>query len=267
MLAFPEPHDRCFIRGVDAEMKSANSLDGDDFARGQAIDASRDRIVGGNRGAIRGDESKLRAAIPARIWLRMEAPIGGILIFRLASSAHRKLRHRSLRPVVGYSPRNREARAAIGAIQKWIAIAPVVAIEQFAQAIRAGGGIGGNAGGDAAADFAGNDAETGIAVRLDLADGHRVNARQCGRFGAETEEKRFDAVVRALDLDDDSIGVVADESGQAFLKREAVNEGAEADALHHTAHPRFSSPMRRLARFWFWSRFVQWDRTSHRRPA
>ena len=41
----------------------------------------------------------------------------------------------------------------------------------------------------------------------------------------------------ALDLDDDTFGVVADVAGQAELGGQTVDERSEADALHHARYP------------------------------
>ena len=49
--------------------------------------------------------------------------------------------------------------------------------------------------------------------------------------------KRSTSAARALDLDEDAFGVVADVAGQAELGRQAVHERPEPDALDHAGHP------------------------------
>jgi hypothetical protein len=48
-------------------------------------------------------------------------------------------------------------------------------------------------------------------------------------------EKFLEVYFVPLDLDGDAIGVVADEAGELGLVREAINEGAKADALDDAA--------------------------------
>ena len=45
MLALAETHDGGFIRGVDAQMESADALDGEDLAGEEAVDGFGDRGV------------------------------------------------------------------------------------------------------------------------------------------------------------------------------------------------------------------------------
>src|SRR5947199_146563 len=73
-----------------------------------------------------------------------------VVILGLALRAHGEDRHRGLRPVVGNTAGDGEARAAVGAVDKRIAVTPVAGIEKFAQAIGTGGRIGRNAGADLA---------------------------------------------------------------------------------------------------------------------
>ncbi len=117
-------------------------------------------ILRRNLRAIRRLQPNTRPANPARIRLRVKAPIQRIVVFRLARRAHGELRHRGLRPVIGNPPRNREARPAIGAVQKRIAIPAVRRIEQLAQAIRAGRRVGRNPGAHLALHLAGDNPES-----------------------------------------------------------------------------------------------------------
>ena len=160
VLALAQAHDGGFVGGVDGEMESADAFDGHDFAGDEAVDSLRqpDRLRRiGAPSAV--DEPELRAAVPAGIGLGVEAAVEWIVVLGLAGGAHFEARHRGLRAVVGDAAGDGEARAAVGAIEKWIAVAAVGGIEQFAQAVGAGGGVGGNAGAHAAEDFAGDDAE------------------------------------------------------------------------------------------------------------
>ena len=92
----------------------------------------------------------MRPANPASVRLCVEAAIQRVVILRLAQRAHGELRHRGLRPVIRNAPRDREARSAVGAVEKGIAIAPVRGIKQLSQAIQARRRIRRNAGTDLA---------------------------------------------------------------------------------------------------------------------
>ena len=77
------------------------------------------------------------------------------IVFVPAFRAHRECLHRGVRAVVGQGLDDAEARAAVGAVGERITVAAIFGIEDFAQAIRAGGDVRQNERGFAAADFAG----------------------------------------------------------------------------------------------------------------
>ena len=49
VLALAQPHHRSFVGRIDAQMKSADALDGQNLAGGEAVDGCGNRIVGRNR--------------------------------------------------------------------------------------------------------------------------------------------------------------------------------------------------------------------------
>ena len=85
-----------------------------------------------------GRRRNLRSANWASIRLGMESTIVGIVVFRLAVGAHSKRRHRSGRTVVWDVLNNRVARAAIGAICKWIEVTAVAWCGRIAKTLSAG---------------------------------------------------------------------------------------------------------------------------------
>ena len=196
-------------------MKAADALDGHDLAGHQAVDRRSHRIVGRNLCSVWRDQPDARPAHRAGVGLRVEAAVRGIVVLRLAGRAHGEARHRGLRTVVGNAARDGEARAAVGAVQKWIAVAAVVGIEQLAQAVRAGGRVGGNAGADlAAASLATMRKSCSRLWTERLAHRNRVDARKRRRLGFEPAAKCFHPLGRPLNLDRHPAGIVADESRQ-----------------------------------------------------
>lgn len=84
----------------------------------------------------------MRPAVKAGIGLRMKAPVKWVGILRGAFGAHGKAIHRGGRSVIRQRADDGKARAAVGAVDKGVVIASVGGIEQFAQAVVAGGDIG-----------------------------------------------------------------------------------------------------------------------------
>ena len=76
-----------------------------------------------------------RSTAGTRVRLRVIPPIRRILVLRPARAAHLEPRHRRQRPVVGDAAHDREPRAAVGAVDERVAVAPVGRVEQLAQAV------------------------------------------------------------------------------------------------------------------------------------
>src|SRR6266567_9641321 len=127
-------------------MKSTDAFDRHHLAIDQPVDASGDRIVRDDRISVSTDEPDMRTAVPAGVGLGVEAAIQRVVVLPLAGMAHREGSHRGLRSVVRDAARDGEPRAAIGAVQKWIAIAAIAWVKQFAEAIGASSRVGGNSG-------------------------------------------------------------------------------------------------------------------------
>ena len=195
----------------------------------------------------------------------MEAAVQRVVVLALTGRAHGELRHRGLRAVVGDAAGDGEARTAVGAVQKGIAVAAVEGREQLAQAIRAGGRIGRNPGTHTSSHLAGDDLESrpsgkDFAGRSQFAHRDRVDARQGRRLGAQATEKGIHALFRPFDLDGDPAGVVADKARQALLQGQPVDKRTVANALHHAAD-------QRRAPYSIWLGLSHQEKASHRRPA
>ena len=196
-------------------------------------------VSGRNRSAVGGDERELRAAVPAGVGLGVEAAVGGIVVLGLAGGAHLEARHGGLRAVVGNAAGDGVARAAVGAVEKGIAIAAVRGREQFAEAVGTGGGVCGNSRRYAAEDFAGNDAEARFAggMRSRAPRRSRCARAAAPQSGGATRNASIECC-RTFDFDGDAVGVVADEAGQMFFRSKAIDKGTKSDALHNAADSR-----------------------------
>src|SRR5947209_14997287 len=71
----------------------------------------------------------------------METSIRWIVVVCLAGGAHREDTHSRLVAVIGHILNNREARAAVGAVDERIAVTAVLRIKELMQAIITNGGI------------------------------------------------------------------------------------------------------------------------------
>jgi len=72
----------------------------------------------------------------------MKAPVKRIIVFTPAGRTHGEDAHRGLIAIIGDILNNREARPAVGAVDKRVVVAPVIRIEKFVQAIVTERGIG-----------------------------------------------------------------------------------------------------------------------------
>ena len=88
------------------------------------------------------EQFQRRAALRTGDRLGVEPPIGRIAVFRQALRTHRERGHRRPRTIVGQLANDRPSRAAVGAIGKRVAIAPLERVVDFGQAQPTGGQIG-----------------------------------------------------------------------------------------------------------------------------
>src|SRR5579863_10135180 len=147
----------------------------------------------------------------------MKAAIQWVVILGLAYRAHFEARHRSLRSVVRNAARDREAWAAIGAIQKRIAIAAVRWIEQFPKAVPASRCVRGNARAYLAVDFAGDNSEAGFTLRIQRSLINGIDTGERRRFGSQPSQECLDPIETTLHFDRHSIGIVPNKSGEILL--------------------------------------------------
>src|SRR4051812_36690990 len=163
-------------------MKSAESFDRDDLSGSNAGDSIADRIFAALR--LTGvPQLHLRAAFPAGVRLRMEAPIGWVVVFALTISAHRERRHRGQRTIVRDVANDRETRSAIRAVDEWITVAPVGRIEHFATAIVTNCNVGRDENFLFLRAVALDNFELAITIRIEVANVEGDYAGERRRFG------------------------------------------------------------------------------------
>jgi len=190
----------------------------------------------------------------------MEAPVARIVVLRLASRTHLEPSHRGLWPVVGNAARDGEPRPAVGAVQKWIPVAPVGRVKQLAQAVWASRRIRWNPSAHPAQNLAGNDLKARIAGRRQLTRSNGIDSGQRRSLGAQALQKRFHTICRPLNLDRHAIRIVANEPGQALFQRQPVDKRSEPNALHYAADKRFAPHA-------YWLGLVSHGQASYRKQA
>ena len=138
VLAVAQPRDRKLDVGAAGEVEPADSLDGHDPPVAQRGGGPRERLGvrrHGDPGGVR--ERQRRPAGGAGVRLRVKASVARIVVLRAAALAHHERRHRRQRPVVGDAAHDREAGAAVGAVDERVAKAPVGRVEELGQAVLA----------------------------------------------------------------------------------------------------------------------------------
>ena len=142
-LALAQGLHGSLVGGVCAQVPAAQSLHGDDLASQQAPCRLLDEGValrpcgcGLRQGAASAQHGP---AVEAGVWLGVVAAVLLAGVLGRAAGAHGKGGHGRERAVVGEVVDDGEARAAVGAVDEGVAVAPVLWVEQLCQAVRAGG--------------------------------------------------------------------------------------------------------------------------------
>jgi hypothetical protein len=231
--------DSVLVVGGYHEVEAAEAFHGDDFALA-------DGFCGGGQGfaAVRGfprlvrrslsfpvPQREVRAADGAGVGLGVEAAIERVVILSLALRAHDEALHRGVGAVVGQRFDDAEARAAIGAVGERVAVAPVVRVEDFGQAIGAGRNVREHESGFGAAGFARANFKSGITDRVEPGSFEALDGTARGLLRFESEEECLERGVGAFDLNEDALSGVVDPAGKPGTGGEPVNEGAETHAL------------------------------------
>ena len=142
-LSSPQFGDDLGTRRVAGQVVAPQALDGDDPSFSDQPPGSSDRLVPAQDLPPFDEQLDRRAAVRAGDRLGVKATVRRILILGSTRRAHREVGHGRERPVVRHGLDQRQSRPAMGAVDEWIAVAPVGRIEQLAQAVRAGRHVGG----------------------------------------------------------------------------------------------------------------------------
>ena len=233
VLALAKQFDCRRIVRIAGQVKTARSLDGDYFAGAQQLvgiadDIARDRV------AVSVKQRDLRPAFRTTIAFGMQAVIFRAQILCLAFTAHGKWLEARTRPVVGQAATDRVARAAMNAVGEGIAPAAAFRVEHVTQAITADHRILTDHRAGPPAPAVENVEVFRDGDRLREARGDRVDARKGRRILVQALCQALDVFVKAADFDFDTLGVIANPTGQLQFLGQAQNEGAQANALHDT---------------------------------
>ena len=182
------------------------------------------------------ENAKPRPTCRAAGRLRVKAPVGRVVVLGTASRAHREAGHRCARPIVGRTGDDRQARTAIGAIQKRVAKAAIGGIEQLGQAVSAGGNVRRNKDCPRFFGVTRLDEELAITTSGTGFPGEMLNAGKRRRLIGERTEEIIERGGIAFDFDQHVADAVLHETGELQPRGEGEDEGPKADALHHPAH-------------------------------
>ena len=233
LLAFAQEVNGFFVARVGHQMKSAESLDGDNFSgangfgggaqarRSCARQSAADflsRKVGGVLPNAATPQFQMRAANRTGIGLRMKPAVARVVVFRPALRAHREFFHRGVRAVVGQRFNDAEARAAVGAIGKRITVATIFRIEDFAETIRTRGNVRQHQRGLVAAGFARPDFKILETNRVEPRGFKALDETVHGFFGFEPEQKFFKRGARAFNFDENALRRIVDPAGQSAVR-------------------------------------------------
>ncbi len=157
-----------------------------------------------------------RPADEASIRLRMKAPVSRVAVLLGALGAHREVAHRGHRPVVGHVADDREARAAVGAVDERVAVASVACREQLGDALGARRGVRRDERHRAFLGARLANLEAREALRLDLLGDDAIDHRHRGCAVSDRLREPVDRVVIALDDRVDAVTRVEHPPGQAL---------------------------------------------------
>src|ERR687889_2721637 len=182
------------------------------------------------------EQPYLRSAYGAGVGLGVEAAVGGILVLAAAVGAHSKARHRSRGPVVRNRAGDGEARAAVRAIGERVTVTPVRGVQKLGQAIVAGCDVRRDEGLTAESLPAFLDTELYVPERRERLPEDGLDHGQGRGILLEHARKVFELLRRALDLDADTLSVVANHPREPVTARQGVDERPEANPLHDATH-------------------------------
>ena len=225
--------DRAGLPGVARQVVAPDPLRGDDRAGPQRRRGRRDRIGRRRRVApVGAQQPEPGAAGGAGHGLGVKAAVARVAVLARAVRAERPALHRRARAVVRQAEHDREARAAVGAVDVGVAGAAVFRIAEFGEAGRADREVRRNADRRGPLACARPDREAGAAFHR---RGLRFTGSDPGRRRRRGEQLGLERVQRVrgpFRVDLDAPVAVQDPAGEPVALGETEDEGAEPYALH-----------------------------------
>ena len=246
VLARPQRRGRRLAARVHGQVVAAEPLHRQHLPVPQQRGRRRKRVAAA-RVPVGGAQAQPRAAGGAAHRLGVEPAVRRVVVFRRARPAHGEGCHRRVGPVVGHVGHDGEPRPAVGAVDERVLMPPVRGIEEFGQAVGAHGAVGRHQGGALRTRCARRNREPRSAVWLHACRHDLVDPRQRRGVTFHRDQELPHGGGWSFDLGEHSLGVVADEAGQAQPRRERVDERAEPDPLDGPGHPHRSPHPGRVA--------------------
>jgi hypothetical protein len=215
-------------------MESAYALDSHYLASPQSPNRLLQSLFTVNLISLLVAEPKMGSAYRTGVGLGMISPMFDILVFPPALGAHVEGPHGRHGTIVRHVGDDGKARAAIGAIDKGVPMAPIAGIQQLPLTTLAEADVWGNQNElliNQGAFPNGKGFQTSGWLALNPLVHHVGHGRGVFR---NSSIKLLHPLPGALNLDDNSPRKIAYRPSQIVLTRQTMNKGAEANSLNYT---------------------------------
>ena len=166
----------------------------------------------------------------------MESPVERLVILALAPRAHREFLHRRVLAIVGELLDDRKPRPAVRAVDKRVAVSPIVGVHKLAGAILARCQIGRNERGLLHGSSIRKPYLEGIeALERYFLERQLVDLRSGGRVFRKLDHELVEQLALALCVDEHAVGRIENPTVDQVFFCHTVNKGAEAHPLYDSA--------------------------------
>src|SRR3990167_9070038 len=159
------------------------------------------RVVRGRNISALSPQLQARTASRAGVGLSMETAVQRVFMLAPAVAAHLEPLHARVRAVVREGLDDREAGTAMGAVRKRIEVAPIGRIEDFSQAVRAGGDVRQDQGGRLAYVLAPADFEPAIADGIEERELEALDEGAGRSFLFDPQNETIETAFTSFDFD------------------------------------------------------------------
>ena len=166
----------------------------------------------------------------------MKAAGAGVVILRLTGGAHRKTPHGRTGPVIGKGLDDAVTRAALNTGCKRIAVAAIVRIEYFLEAIGAGGEIRQHNGRTPVGHRAGRNHEVMFRLGRNPTGAAPMDSGRWPDLRIEPGQKTLQRLWRAFDFQRNAGAGIADKTAELLARGQPMHERAKSYALHGACH-------------------------------